>query len=42
MATALTENAKRKLGIWYNANFDPEVAQLRDRCDELCWQFNNR
>lgn len=40
MATALTENAKRKLGIWYNANFDPEVAQLRDRCDELCWQFN--
>lgn len=28
-------------GLWYDANFDQELCQLRSKADDLCFQFNH-
>lgn len=37
----MTEQEKRDLGLWYDANFDPSILQEREHADMLCFQFNN-
>lgn len=37
----MTEWEKNKLGYLYNANYDDEIIKLRNKCIDLCYQFNN-
>ena len=37
----MTEQEKRDLGLWYDANYDPSILQEREHADMLCFQFNN-
>lgn len=36
----MTEQEKRDLGLWYDANYDPSILQEREHADTLCFQFN--
>lgn len=36
----MTEQEKMDLGLWYDANFDPKLLELRKRSDDLCFAFN--
>ncbi|AMB99950.1 maltose acetyltransferase [Aerococcus urinaehominis] len=27
-------------GLWYDANYDPDLLAMRERADDLCFQFN--
>lgn len=36
----MTEQEKRDLGLWYDANYDPSILQEREHADMLCFQFN--
>ena len=36
----MTEQEKMKLGILYNAIHDQDLIQKRNRCQDLCWQYN--
>ena len=36
----MTEREKAAAGYLYDANYDKELAVLRDRCKDLCWEFN--
>ena len=37
----MTEQEKRDLGLWYDANYDPSILQEREHADMLCFQLNN-
>lgn len=37
----MTEREKMLNGEWYDANFDQELIALRDRAEELCFNFNH-
>ena len=37
----MTEREKMALGLWYDANFDPELCAQRDEAAALCLAFNN-
>ena len=34
------ERERMEAGLWYDANFDPEIHRLRERADELCHRLN--
>lgn len=36
----MTEREKLDRGLWYNANHDPELLEMREDTDELCFQLN--
>ena len=36
----MTEREKMAAGLWYDANFDPELLAARARAEELCAAFN--
>ena len=36
----MTEHARMLRGQWYDANFDPELAEMRLAAKELCWRLN--
>lgn len=36
----MKEIEKMKAGMWYDANYDPELLKLRQECMELCFAFN--
>ena len=36
----MTEREKAAAGFLYDANYDKELAELRDKCKDLCWEFN--
>lgn len=37
----MTEWEKAQNGYLYDANYDKEVVELRTRCADLCYEFNN-
>ncbi len=37
----MTEREKMALGLWYDANFDPELCAQRDEAAARCLAFNN-
>ena len=37
----MTEKEKMLAGLWYNANFDPQLAQERALVKDLCLEFNS-
>ena len=37
----MTEREKMGLGLWYDANFDPELCAQRDEAAARCLAFNN-
>ncbi|NCB32531.1 MAG: sugar O-acetyltransferase [Erysipelotrichia bacterium] len=36
----MTEQEKMKLGVLYNAIHDQDLISKRNRCHDLCWQYN--
>ncbi|MDO4262308.1 MAG: sugar O-acetyltransferase [Eubacteriales bacterium] len=36
----MTELEKRDAGMWYDANYDPELVRLREEADDLCFLLN--
>lgn len=36
----MTEQEKMAAGLWYDANFDPELLAARTKAEELCTAFN--
>lgn len=36
----MTEQERQRAGLWYDANFDPELLALREEADELCHLIN--
>lgn len=36
----MTEREKMEAGLWYDANFDEELCQEREKAEELCFQLN--
>ena len=36
----MTEREKAAQGLWYDANFDPQLLQEREAAEELCMEFN--
>lgn len=36
----MTHKERLEQGLWYDANFDPEIVSLRETADDLCFQFN--
>lgn len=36
----MTHKERLEQGLWYDANFDRELVELRTKADELCFQFN--
>ncbi len=41
MQEKLTEKEKLQNGMWYDANFDPELIKERQIADSLCFAFNS-
>jgi len=37
----MTEQEKMKAGLWYDANYNPEILKLRVQADTLLHQYNN-
>lgn len=37
----MTHRERMENGLWYDANFDPELLALRENADELCFRFNH-
>ena len=37
----MTEREKRDLGLWYDANYDAELLEEREKAEELCFALNN-
>ncbi len=37
----MTHKERMEKGLWYDANFDQELLELRENADELCFQFNH-
>ncbi len=37
----MTPKERMEQGLWYDANFDPELLALREHADDLCFQFNH-
>ena len=38
----MTEFEKAQAGFLYDANYDPKILESRMRCDDLCWEFNQK
>ena len=36
----MTEREKKDRGLWYDANFNPELLKERDHAEELCFELN--
>jgi len=36
----MTQKERLEKGLWYDANYDPELLTLRAKADELCFLFN--
>lgn len=36
----MTEREKMEQGLWYDANYDPELVELRAQAEELCFLLN--
>ncbi len=36
----MTHKERMEQGLWYDANFDPELVELRLKAEELCCRFN--
>lgn len=36
----MTEREKMERGMWYDANFDEELLELRTKCKDLCAEYN--
>lgn len=36
----MTEKEKMEKGLWYDANFDPEILRERLEAEDLCFRFN--
>ena len=36
----MTEWEKAQAGYLYDANYDPEIGKMREKCADLCWEFN--
>lgn len=37
----MTEHERMLNGMWYDANFDPELAEMRIAVKDLCWRLNS-
>lgn len=37
----MTEWEKAQAGFLYDANYESEIIKLREKCADLCWEFNN-
>ena len=37
----MTQKERMEKGLWYDANFDPELLALRENAEELCFRFNH-
>lgn len=37
----MTEKEKMELGLWYDANYDKELLELRLTAEDLCYDLNN-
>ena len=37
----MTQQKRMEKGLWYDANFDPELLELRENAEELCFRFNH-
>lgn len=37
----MTEREKRDLGLWYDANYDAELLEEREKAEELCFALNH-
>lgn len=37
----MTNRERMKKGLWYDANYDRELLEMRDKADDLCFEFNN-
>ena len=37
----MNHKERMEKGLWYDANFDQELCQLRNKADDLCFQFNH-
>ena len=38
---SMTEQERMEAGMWYDANFDPHLADLRLAVKALCWELNS-
>lgn len=36
----MSQKERMEKGVWYDANFDLELSKLRDKAEDLCFQFN--
>ena len=36
----MKEIEKMAAGMWYDANYDPEIIEERYKCMDLCYQLN--
>lgn len=36
----MTEWEKGQAGYLYDANYEPEIIAMREKCADLCWEFN--
>lgn len=37
----MTQKERMEKGLWHDANFDPELLELRENAEELCFRFNH-
>ncbi|MGM9960894.1 MAG: sugar O-acetyltransferase [Allobaculum sp.] len=37
----MTNRERMKKGLWYDANYDRELLEMRNQADDLCFEFNN-
>lgn len=37
----MTESEKMKLGLWYDANYDQELSEKREKAEDLYFTFNH-
>ena len=37
----MTESEKMKLGLWYDANYDQELSEEREKAEDLYFTFNH-
>ena len=38
----MTESEKMKLGLWYDANYDQELLEEREKAEDLYFTFNHK
>lgn len=37
----MTNRERMEKGLWYDANYDLELLEMRNQADDLCFEFNN-